>query len=428
MLLLSPQGVVHASFFTSCSFEKVFCKCSSSFLIAGLFENKEMVTFYNNLDVNADAEVTNHRASRKTPQKYVQRDSFDPDEAIESKSPDSNTHQISTELTSDHFVEFGHVTTISSGSVIWGLKHDDSQPYAFKLLSKSQLVESDRVRSIFNEAKILASVAGYPFITKLCGKFQTPDALGLVFTAAMGGDVWSLLHDKSSPGYAMVPRETRVDQELMSLPLVRHYLASAILALSHLHKHDIVFRNLKSENMLLDAQGNVHLTGFSLAKVLPYADEHGVLQNKTFTVCGTIEYMSPEMVLVHGQTTCVDSWTLGVLACELLTGTTPFAHAGECICWVQGKRRSVRSENWKGKVLHAIASTTTKGVILSDACEGELQVIPGAREMVLGDPLPPPFLPPHTLICASLFLPAVVVMLSYSFSSTFSVFRMFVVL
>jgi len=328
------------------------------------------------------------RTSRKTPRAYTVRDSFlGREESIIFSTAALITRQISTKFSSDHFVEFGHVTTISCGSVIWGVKHDDSQPYAFKLLSKSQLVESDRVRSIFNEAKILASVAGYPFINKLCGKFQTPDALGLVFTAAMGGDVWSLLHDQSSPGYAMVPRETRVDQELISLPLVRHYLASAILALSHLHKHDIAFRNLKSENMLLDAQGNVHLTGFSLAKVLPYADEHGVLQNKTFTVCGTVEYMSPETLLVQGQTTCVDSWTLGVLACELLTGTTPFAHAGECMGWVHGKRRSVRSENWEGKVLHAIASTTTKGVVLSNACEEELQAVPGARDMIFGDPL-----------------------------------------
>ena len=374
---------MQATFFTSCSFEKIFGNCGSSL---GLFENKEMVTFFKNLEVDDDAEVSGHRTSRKTPRKYVQRDSFDPEESVESKLPDSSTpHQTATNISPDHFVDFGHVTTIACGNVIWGVKQDDSQPYVFKLLSKSQLVESDHIRSIINEAKILASVAGYPFITKLCDKFQTPDALGLVFSAAMGGDVWSLLHDKGSPGYEMAPRETRADEELMSLPLVRFYLASAILALSHLHKHDIAFRNLKSENMLLDAQGNVHLTGFSLAKVLPYADEHGVLQNKTFTVCGTVEYMSPETLLVHGQTTCVDSWTLGVLACELLTGTTPFAHAGECMGWVQGKRRSVRSENWEGKILQAIASTTTKGVVLSHHCETELMAVPGARDMVLGD-------------------------------------------
>ena len=379
---------MHASFFTSCSFEKIFGNCGSSL---GLFENKEMVAFFKNLEVDDAAEASDHRSSRKTPRKYVQRDSFDPDEAIEPRPLDANIIHSASEFSADHFIEFGHMTTTSCGSVIFGVKQSDSQPYVFKLLSKSQLVESEHVRSIFNEAKILASVAGYPFITKLYGKFQTPDALGLVFSAAMGGDVWSLLHDKESPGYALVPRETRADEELMSLPLVRFYLASAILALSHLHKHDIAFRNLKPENMLLDAQGNVNLTGFSLAKVLPYADEHGVLQNKTFTVCGTVEYMSPETLLVHGQTTCVDSWTLGVLACELLTGTTPFAHAGACMGWVQGKRRSVRSENWEGKVLHAIASTTTKGVILSNDCATELKAVPGATDMVIGDfpaPLP----------------------------------------
>jgi serine/threonine protein kinase len=210
---------------------------------------------------------------------------------------------------------------------------------------------------------------------------------------------------------------------------VKFYLASVILALSHLHKHDVAYRNLKPENILIDDKGHIKLTGFSLAKTLPYADEQGVLQNKTFTVCGTVEYMAPEMVVVMGHGTAVDAWALGVLACELLTGLTPFGGVGETMKLIHGKRRFVKAEAGDAKVrgypypastkmhhhlhapfrppfrptsrltapvplglqvLAAIAETMTKGVRLPPAAATELILVPGGVELVMGllDPSP----------------------------------------
>lgn len=170
----------------------------------------------------------------------------------------------------------------------------------------------------------------------------------------------------------------------MCLPAVQYYLASVCLALSHLHRHNVAHRNVMPENVLIDEQGHVKLTGFSLAKTFPYTDEHGVLMSKSFTVCGTAEYMAPEVILVDGHNTAVDAWALGVLACELVTGMTPFATAGDVTRMVGGKRRCTRAEHSEAKVMSAIAETHFKGLKLSASCVAELAAVPGSTELVLG--------------------------------------------
>ncbi len=172
--------------------------------------------------------------------------------------------------------------------------------------------------------------------------------------------------------------------EQVCLPVAQFYLGSVCLALSHLHQHNVAHRNVKSENVLIDDGGHVKLSGFSLAKTLPYTNESGVLMSKSFTVCGTAEFMAPEIVLVDGHNTAVDAWALGVLACELLTGTTPFASAGEVTRVVGGKRRCFRCDNSEAKVMNAIAETHTKGVRLPVSCAAELAAVPGGTEVVLG--------------------------------------------
>ena len=135
---------------------------------------------------------------------------------------------------------------------------------------------------------------------------------------------------------------------------------------------------------------NVNLPGFSLAKRLPYTDPQGVLLNKTFTVCGTAEYLAPEVILVYGHSMAVDAWALGVLACELLTGATPFASAGESTRIVQGKRRCVRTDQSEALIMAAIAETQTKGVRLPAGILAELSAVNGGVELVVGLLAPSP--------------------------------------
>jgi len=95
----------------------------------------------------------------------------------------------------------------------------------------------------------------------------------------------------------------------------RFYSAHVILVFEYLHKHGIIYRNLKPENLLLGKEGYVKLTEFSLAKHVAF---------KTYTFCGTHEYLAPEMLLNKGHGKSVDWWTLGVLAYETMVGQPPF--------------------------------------------------------------------------------------------------------
>jgi len=104
----------------------------------------------------------------------------------------------------------------------------------------------------------------------------------------------------------------------MSEHLARFYIASLVLALDYLHSHDIVYRDLKPENVFIDETGYIKLGDFGFAKTLPKG-------KRTYTFCGTPGYVAPENILAHGYNSSVDWWGLGVLTYVLLTGRQPFS-------------------------------------------------------------------------------------------------------
>jgi len=133
--------------------------------------------------------------------------------------------------------------------------------------------------------------------------FQTLSDLYLVTDYMSGGELfWHL------------QREGRFNETR-----AKFYVAELILALQHLHKHDIVYRDLKPENILLDANGHIALCDFGLSKANLTGSE------TTNTFCGTTEYLAPEVLLdEHGYTKMVDFWSLGVLVFEMCCGWSPF--------------------------------------------------------------------------------------------------------
>lgn len=95
------------------------------------------------------------------------------------------------------------------------------------------------------------------------------------------------------------------------------YIAELIVALEHIHKHGIAYRDIKLENILIDADGHIKLVDFGLCKKLG-------TRGRSKSFCGTEEYMAPEIIACTGHNTAADWWAIGVLAIELLTTVTPF--------------------------------------------------------------------------------------------------------
>jgi len=184
-------------------------------------------------------------------------------------------------------------------------KKDSKRIYAMKVLSKKVIIQKKEVQHTIGERNILVRTAtsDSPFIVGLKYSFQTPADLYLVTDYMSGGELfWHL------------QREGRFMEDR-----AKFYIAELILALRHLHQHDIVYRDLKPENILLDANGHIALCDFGLSKAnLSKGDT-------TNTFCGTTEYLAPEVLLdEQGYTKMVDFWSLGVLVFEMCCGWSPF--------------------------------------------------------------------------------------------------------
>ncbi|BEI97919.1 hypothetical protein CcaverHIS631_0302180 [Cutaneotrichosporon cavernicola] len=179
-------------------------------------------------------------------------------------------------------------------------QHADGQlpHFAMKVLRKSEIVRLKQVEHMNSERRILEKVR-HPFIVELHATYQDNLNVYMLLTYVPGGELFSHLR-----------RAGRFSPDV-----TRFYLASIVLAIEYLHSKNIIYRDLKPENLLLDRSGYLRIADFGFSKVV---------EDRTFTLCGTPEYLAPEIVLSQGHGKAVDWWALGILAFEMLAGYPPF--------------------------------------------------------------------------------------------------------
>ncbi|CAD7078873.1 unnamed protein product [Hermetia illucens] len=199
------------------------------------------------------------------------------------------------------FQEFEPVIIVGSGSfgtVKLCKQKKTNKYYAVKVLFKSNIVKNKQVEHVVSEKKILGAL-NFPFVIHMELSFKDNDCLYLVMPFISGGELFTYL------------RKMKRFDEVQA----KFYGAQVFLAFEYLHYLNLIYRDLKPENILLDQLGYIKLTDFGFCKHI---------ESRTWTLCGTPEYIAPELIKTKGYGQSVDWWAFGVLIYELVAGVSPF--------------------------------------------------------------------------------------------------------
>ncbi|KAK3605853.1 hypothetical protein CHS0354_017757 [Potamilus streckersoni] len=189
------------------------------------------------------------------------------------------------------------------GKVILSQYRSTGEYFALKALKKGDIMARDEVESLMSEKRIFEVINAmrHPFLVNLFACFQTDEHVIFVMEYACGGDLMMHIHS-----------------DVFTEPRTVFYAGCVVLGLQYLHEHNIVYRDLKLDNLLLDSEGYLKIADFGLCK------EGMGFGDRTSTFCGTPEFLAPEVLTEPSYTRAVDWWGLGVLIFEMLVGESPF--------------------------------------------------------------------------------------------------------
>ena len=210
---------------------------------------------------------------------------------------------------------------------------------AMKMMKKIEILKSKQADHIANEIKILSMVQ-HPFVITFGGFTQDDRNLYLDLELINGGELFTYLR-----GVGQFPLEQ-----------AKFYICQIICIFDYLHNKDIIYRDLKPENILIHKSGYLKLTDFGFAKIV---------EGRTYTLCGTPEYLAPEIILNKGHGKPVDWWTTGILLYEMIAGIDPFSDDDPMMVYqkiLKGKIKfpSGFDSNAKSIIKHLLDADLTK--------------------------------------------------------------------
>jgi serine/threonine protein kinase/CRP-like cAMP-binding protein len=220
--------------------------------------------------------------------------------------------------TNFRYEELKIMRTVGTGTFgrVKMVQHANGQVCALKCMNKSEVVASHQERNIMAEKNLLFECSASPFILKLLQTYNHPNQIMMLMEFIQGGELWSYIYEKTNT-------VARCQAGGFEMPAVKFYAANVILAFKHIHSKGIAYRDLKPENLLMDTKGYLKMIDFGFAKKFPYT-KNNQKHDKTYTLCGTPEYLAPEIVMSKGYDRGVDYWALGCLIYELWLARTPF--------------------------------------------------------------------------------------------------------